>query len=113
MTYNPASFIRSHVTVHLHTLAGVPVNVNGVDPAERLSIQQVLGTILGCCKKATPWKRKKAAVEAWNWADFVIFVQFVAFGSFHGSDFFSRSSTIDGVAWDNVLLVVTNPQKAR
>lgn len=60
-TYNPASFIRSHVTVHLHTLAGVSVNVNGVDPAERLSIQQVLGTILGCCKKATPWKKKSSS----------------------------------------------------
>lgn len=56
MTYNPPSFISRHVTVHLHTLAGVSVNVNGVDAAQSLSIQQVLGTILRCCKQTTPWK---------------------------------------------------------
>lgn len=37
-TYNPASFIRGHVTVHLHPLAGVSVDVNGVDAAQSLSI---------------------------------------------------------------------------
>lgn len=50
VTYNPASFISGHVAVHLHALAGVSVDVNGVDAAQRLSIQQVLGTILRCCK---------------------------------------------------------------
>lgn len=56
MTYNPASFISGHVTVDLHTLAGVSVDVNGVDAAEQLSVQQVLGAILGSGKKTTPWK---------------------------------------------------------
>lgn len=56
VTYNPASFVSGHVTVHLHTLAGVSVYVNGVDTAQRLSIQQVLGTILRCCKQTTPWR---------------------------------------------------------
>lgn len=50
VTYNPASFVSGHVTVHLHALAWVSVDVNGVDAAQQLSIQQVLGTILRCCK---------------------------------------------------------------
>lgn len=56
VTYDPASFISGHVTVDLHTLAGVSVDVNGVDAAERLSIQQVLSAILGSGKKTTSWK---------------------------------------------------------
>lgn len=36
----------------------------------------------------------------------------MAFGSFHGSDFFPRSSTIDGVASDNVLLVSDEPTES-
>lgn len=56
VTYDPASFIRGHVTVDLHTLVGVSIDVNGVDAAERLSVQQVLGAILGSSKKTTPWK---------------------------------------------------------
>lgn len=61
VTYNPASFISGHVTVHLHTLAGVSVDVNGVDAAQSLSIQQVLGTILRCCKQTTPWREAEEA----------------------------------------------------
>lgn len=56
VTYDPASFISGHVTVDLDTLAGVSVDVNSVDAAERLSVQQVLGTILRSSKKTTPWK---------------------------------------------------------
>lgn len=56
VTYDPASFISGHVTVDLHTLAGVSVNVNSVDAAERLSVQQVLSAILGSSKKTTPCK---------------------------------------------------------
>lgn len=119
-TYNPASFIRSHVTVHLHTLARVSVNVNGVDPAESLSIQQVLGTILGCCKKATPWKKKrkkeKSRSRGMKLSQFCYFCPICGIWELSRLSFcfvFFRSSTIDGVASDNVLLVVTNPQKAR
>lgn len=57
LTYNPASFISAHVTVHLHTLAGVPVNVNGVDATQCLSIQQVLSTVLRGGKQTTSWKQ--------------------------------------------------------
>lgn len=56
VTYDPASFISGHVTVDLHTLAGVSIDVNSVDTAECLSVQQVLGTILGSGKNTTPWK---------------------------------------------------------
>lgn len=56
MTYNPAAFISGHVTVDLHTLAWVSIDVNGVDAAERLSVKQVLGAILGSSKETTPWK---------------------------------------------------------
>lgn len=79
MTYNPASFICGHVTVHLHTLAGVPVNVYGVDAAQALSIQQVLGTVLRRRKQTTPWK---TVAEAWGrimiWS---FLVQHLAFGN--------------------------------
>lgn len=68
VTYDPASLISGHVTVHLHTLAGVSVDVNGVDAAQRLSIQQVLGAILRCCKQTTPWRE---AGEAQGCYDYV------------------------------------------
>lgn len=59
LSYNPASFISGHITVHLHTLARVSVYVNGVDATQQLSIQQVLGTILRRCKQTTPWREEK------------------------------------------------------
>lgn len=64
MTYNPASFICAHVAVHLHTLAGVPVDVNGVDATQCLAVQQVLGTVLRSRKQSTPWR--KAQDHTWQ-----------------------------------------------
>lgn len=62
-SYNPASFVRTHVTVHLHALAGVPVDVNGVDAAQRLAVQQVLGAILRRRKQPTPCRRAEEEEE--------------------------------------------------
>lgn len=60
-THNPSSFVGGHVAVHLHALAGVSVDVNGVDAAQRLSIQQVLSAILRRRKQSTPWRKAKEA----------------------------------------------------
>lgn len=60
-THNPAAFIGGHVTVHLHALAGVSVDVNGVDAAQRLPVQQVLGAILRRRKQTTPWREADEA----------------------------------------------------
>lgn len=45
-TYKPAPAVSGHVTVDLYTLAWVSVDVDGVDAAQGLAIQQVLGTVL-------------------------------------------------------------------
>lgn len=73
-TYNPSAFVSGHVTVHLHSLAGVSVYVNGVDAAQRFSIQQVLGTILRCCKQTTSWR---GADEQWRQVRVFKFCEFI------------------------------------
>lgn len=56
LAHNPASFVCGHVAVDLHALAGVAVNVNGVNAAQRLAVEEVLGTVLRRGKQATPWR---------------------------------------------------------
>lgn len=81
VTYNPASFVRGHVTIHLHTLAGVSVDVNGVDAAQRLSVQQVLGTILRCCKQTAPWGGGEGPVMICSFVFFALrLMQILPFG---------------------------------
>lgn len=63
LTHNPAALVRGHVAVHLHALAGVSVNVDGVNATQRLAIQEVLGTVLGHGKQTTPWTE---AVAPWG-----------------------------------------------
>lgn len=45
-THNPATSIGGHVTVDLHSLAEVPVDGDGVDTAQCVSVHQMLGTVL-------------------------------------------------------------------
>lgn len=46
VTYKPSPAISGHVTVDLHALIWVSADVDGVDAAQGLSVQQVLGTVL-------------------------------------------------------------------
>lgn len=46
LTHYPAASVGGHVAVNLHTLAEVSVDVDGVNSTQRLSIQEVLRTIL-------------------------------------------------------------------
>lgn len=58
-THNPATPVGGHVTVHRHPLAQVPVDGDGVDPTQRVSIHQVLGTVLRVGKDTSSCKIKK------------------------------------------------------
>lgn len=51
-THKPAPAVGGHVTVDLHALVWVSVDVYGVDAAQRLAVQQVLGTVLRGGKQA-------------------------------------------------------------
>jgi len=58
-THNPATAVCAHVTEHLHPLAEVPVDGDGVDTAQRVSVHQVLGTVLRVGKDTATYKRNK------------------------------------------------------
>lgn len=60
-THNPAASIGGHVAVDLHSLAEVPVDGDGVDAAQRVSIHQVLGTVLRVSKDPATCEIKKKA----------------------------------------------------
>lgn len=55
-THNPSTSISGHVTVHLHPLAKLPVDGDGVDTTQRISIHQVLGTVLRVSKDTATCK---------------------------------------------------------
>lgn len=63
-THNPATSIGGHVTVHWHPLTEVPVDGDGVDPAQRVSIHQVLGAVLRVSKDTSSCKIKKRKKKA-------------------------------------------------
>lgn len=46
LTHYPAASVGGHVAVNLHTLAEVSVDIDGVDSTQRLSVQEVLCTVL-------------------------------------------------------------------
>lgn len=58
-THNPATSIGGHVTVDLNPLAEVPVDGDGVDATQRVSIHQVLGTVLRVSKDTSTCKINK------------------------------------------------------
>lgn len=45
-TYDPATAVHRHVTVHLQLLASLPVEEDGVNPTQGVSIHQMLGAVL-------------------------------------------------------------------
>lgn len=45
-TYDPAAPVRGHVAVHLQLLASLPVEEDGVHPAQGVSVHQMLGAVL-------------------------------------------------------------------
>lgn len=55
-THNPAASIGGHVTVDLNPLAEVPVDGDGVDAAQSVSIHQVLGAVLRVSKDTSTCK---------------------------------------------------------
>lgn len=64
-THNPATSISGHVTVHWHPLAEVPIDGDGVDPTQRVSIHQMLGTVLRVSKDTSSCKIiKKGKIQA-------------------------------------------------
>lgn len=58
LTHYPAASVGGHVAVNLHTLAEVSVDVDGVDSAQGLSIQEVLRTVLRRGKQSVSWGGK-------------------------------------------------------
>lgn len=58
-THNPATAVCAHVTEHLHPLAEVPVDGDGVDTTQCVSVHQVLGTVLRVGKDTATYKRNK------------------------------------------------------
>lgn len=58
-THNPATAVCAHVTEHLHPLAEVPVDGDGVDTAQCVSVHQVLGAVLRVGKDTATYKRNK------------------------------------------------------
>lgn len=45
-TYDPAAPVRGHVAVHLQLLAALPVEEDGVNATQGVSVHQVLGAVL-------------------------------------------------------------------
>lgn len=63
-THNPATSIGGHVAVDLHSLAEVPVDRDGVDATQCVSVHQVLGAVLGVSKDTATCKiRKKKSLS--------------------------------------------------
>lgn len=58
LTHYPSSSVGGHVAVHLHTLTEISVDVDGVDRAQALSVQQVLSTVLWRGKQSVSWGGK-------------------------------------------------------
>lgn len=59
-TYDPAPAVCGHVTVHLKLLAQLPIEEDGVDSTQRVSIHQVLGTVLRVSEHPAPCTGKEA-----------------------------------------------------
>lgn len=64
LTHDPAPIVRGHVAVHLDALARVSVNVNGVNAAQSLAVQKVLGAVLRRGKQTAPWKEAAAPLAS-------------------------------------------------
>lgn len=64
LTHDPAPIVSGHVAVHLDALAGVSVNVNGVNAAQSLAVQEVLGAVLRRGKQTAPWKEAAAPLAS-------------------------------------------------
>lgn len=58
-THNPAASVGGHVAVDLDPLAEVPVDGDGVDAAQCVSVHQVLGAVLWVSKDTAACKIKK------------------------------------------------------
>lgn len=63
MTHNPATSIRVHVTVHLQGLAGVPVQVDGVEATGDVAVLLNLTAVRRVWKTGTNWEPGREIVS--------------------------------------------------
>lgn len=59
-TYDPATPVCGHVAVYWQLLAQLPIEEDGVDSTQSVSVHQMLGTVLRMREYSAPCARKEA-----------------------------------------------------